>query len=98
MTSLLKKNRFRFPRKNIIPIGATDGVNLDYTLPFGEEYYPGTLTIFVDGNALCPQSYIESGVNSFRVVVDKFDPNARNKPIRDSETLWIEYFRKPKCK
>lgn len=98
MTSLLKKNKFRFPRINQIPIGERNGVNLDYTIPNGEEYVSGTLEVFIDQGAICPQSFIETGVNTFQIVVDKFDPNMRNKPIRDSETLWVNYYRKPKCK
>ena len=98
MTGLLKKNKFRFPRKFQIPVGAVDGVNLDYILPDDEEFYPGTLEIFVDGSVLCQQSFSETGTTGFSIIVDPTDPNARNKPLRQSETIWLNYFRKPKCK
>ena len=98
MTSLLKKNRFRFPEKFQIPVGDIDGTNVDYTLPNGDKFYSGYLQIEVDGNELCPQSFEETGDDGFKVLVDPSDPNARNKPFRQSETVWLHYYRKPKCK
>ena len=98
MTSLHKKNLFRFPRRFQVPVGEIDGTNIDYLIPNDEEFYPGTLQILVDGNELCPQSFEETGTTGFKIIVEPSDPNARNKPFRQSETVWLHYFRKPKCK
>ena len=98
MTSLLKKNgKFNSPEKYQIPVGEIDGTNIDYILPNGDKFYPGTLEIMVDGSELCPQSFEETGDTGFKVLVDPSDPNARNKPFRQSETVWLHYFRKPNC-
>lgn len=98
MTSLTKKNKYNQPKLKKFPIGDINGVNLSYTLPDGDEFWPDTLEVIVDGNELCPQCFTEDGTTGFTVIVNPSDPNARNKPFRQSEIVWLRYYRKPKCK
>lgn len=98
MTSLTKKNKYSNPKLKQFPVGEINGVNLDYILPNGDEFWPGTLEVIVDGSEMCPSTFTENGTTGFTVIVDPTNPNARNKPFRQSETVWIRYYRKPKCK
>lgn len=101
MTSLTKKSKFTVQRINKIPLGAIDGVNLEYTLDGGEEFWPDTLEVKIDG---LPKDagldFEEIGTTGFRFLIDPddIDANRMKHPICDNETIRITYWKKPKCK
>lgn len=101
MTMLGKKSRFTNQRINKIPQGAIDGVNLEYTLPDGEEFWPETLEVMIDGIPKEPGlDFEEVGTTGFRFLIDPDDDynNRMKHPVVDTETIRISYWKKPKCK
>lgn len=101
MTSLTKKSKFTNQRINKIPQGAIDGVNLSYTIPNDEEFWPDTLQVSIDGvpkdNGL---DFIENGTTGFTFIIDEddTDSNRMEHPVCDNEEIRVTYWKKPKCK
>lgn len=98
MSNFTKKNKYSNPRNNVIPLGDKDGVNLSYLLPDGEQYWPGTLKVYIDGVLKTPGvDFNENGTTGFTFILAPNNGNGMNAPVCQSEDLLIEYYKKPNC-
>ena len=81
------------PVKNEIPVGARNNVNISYDTGF--EFIPGSLEIFVDGKKLDLADYTEKlTFDGFDIIVDPSSGNRLNSPIKQSETISVNYLRR----
>ena len=80
-------------RRNVIPIGLKNNVNLVYTLPDVDRASPGTLEVWLSCVKLTPDSFVLApDFRSFTVVLDPLDPFKLNCPPQQNEPLFVDYF------
>ena len=69
---------------DLIPIESPDGSRVDFTLPNGDAYVSGTLTVYIDGLKFRKANITETSDTTFRTSIA---PDA-------DETLEISYIKK----
>jgi len=78
-------------RKNIIPIGNKNGINLSFQAP--EEFDPNTVEVFLSGLFLNKtlDFTIKPDNKTFIIVLEPNDPTRLNVPPLQDESLRINY-------
>jgi hypothetical protein len=80
-------------RRNVIPDGLRNGVNLEYTVPGGEKFIPGTLEVFLSGLKLTPLLDFVEKVDGtgFTIILEPENPWRLNIPPQQFEPLTMNY-------
>jgi len=79
-------------KRDKIPTGDKNNVNLTYTLPDGDAAAPGTLEVHLSCLKVQPESILLSGDGkSFSFILDPEDPNKLNSPPQQYEPLTVNY-------
>lgn len=81
-------NRFA---KNIVPIGARDCSNVDFSTP--TPFIPESLEVFLDGRRLMHGVDFNVGIDSqtFSLQIQPDDNNRLNMPPKPSEEITVNY-------
>ena len=79
-------------RRDVIPLGVKNNVNLTYTFPGVERATPGTLEVWLSCIKLQTDSYILApDMRSFTIVLDAENPWKLNCPPQQDEPLFVNY-------
>ena len=78
-------------RKNIIPIGSKNGINLSFQAL--EKFDPDTIEVFLSGLFLSKNLdfIIQPDNKTFKIVLEPNDPTRLNVPPLQDESLRINY-------
>ena len=80
-------------RRNVIPLGVKNNVNLTYTLPGGEAAAAGTLEVWLSGLKLIPPDdfVLAPDGKSFTIVLDPTDGERLGCPPQQDEPFSVNY-------
>ena len=78
------------------PGGVKNNVNLAFTTV--DEFFAGTLEVYLGGDRLCPEDVIESvDLKSFTLVLTPNDPGRLGSPPDQFERMVVDYLKNIKC-
>jgi hypothetical protein len=79
-------------RRDVVPVGDKNNVNLTYMLPGTERAAPGTLEVWLSCLKLQSDSFIVAADgHSFTIVLNPDDPLKLNCPPQQFEPLSVNY-------
>lgn len=83
--------KFHEHKYHIAPVGAIDGVNVEYYLPSGDEFITGTLRVMINGVEQPKSIVYTEHPNNKGFTITTYRQPLENDGVNSNDMLWIHY-------